>query len=471
MVIDERHRRIQLRGQPRREDWLLPRSLWAPKGTGKQVISIGDGGAGEDLVPGTGSPYQHRQSATIGHSMGPWLTVIGIGEDGVEGLSGDARRALAAAETIFGGTRHLALLSPEVKGERKPWPVPFGQAYEMVLAHRGRNVAILASGDPMFYGMGASISRFVAMEEMRILPAPSSFSLAAARVGWPMQDTILTSVHGRPVETLHLHLAPGARLLVLSNDGTTPAAIARMLTERGFGSSALAALEHLGGPDERRIDGVANSWAHARTADLNVVAIECRGGADAHPYSRIGGLPDSAFVHDGQLTKRDVRAITLTRLAPLPGELLWDVGAGCGSIGIEWMRAHPSCRAIAIEAHAGRRAYIERNCRALGVPDLKIVAGEAPAAFSGLDTPDAIFIGGGFGDAGVVDTCWRDLRPGGRLVANAVTVQNEALLVAWHERAGGELTRISVAHAEPLGGFDAWRTALPVTVFSAVKPR
>ncbi|CAN5314689.1 bifunctional cobalt-precorrin-7 (C(5))-methyltransferase/cobalt-precorrin-6B (C(15))-methyltransferase [soil metagenome] len=400
--------------------------------------------------------------------MAPWLTVIGIGEDGFDGLSAEAKQAIDAAEIMFGGRRHLDFL-PKGAAERVAWPSPFSQAFAMLAARRGKRVVVLASGDPMFYGMGASLTRHIAPSEMHILPAPSSFSLAAARMGWPLQDTILTSVHGRPIETLHVHIAPEVRLIVLSNDGTTPAAIAQLLDGRGFGASTVTVLEHLGGPQERRVEGTAGGWMHPSAADLNVVAIACRADPAAQSLSRIGGLPDSAFQHDGQLTKRDIRAVTLSRLAPLPGELLWDVGAGSGSIGIEWMRSHPACRAIAIEAHEGRRENIAENSRALGVPDLKIVGGEAPAVLRDLETPDAIFIGGGLTDAGVFDACWDALKPDGRLVANAVTLQSEVFIAGLKARHGGELTRLSVAQADTLGSFDTWRTALPVTIYSTIK--
>jgi len=330
---------------------------------------------------------------------------------------------------------------------------------------------VLASGDPMFFGVGASLARELAPGELRILPAPSSVSLAAARLGWPLQSTPVVSLVARPLAALNAHIHPGTRLLVLSNDGDSPAAIAALLRERGFGPSRLSVFEHLGGARERRIDGLAEGWSLARAADLNLLAIECLAGAEARYLALTPGLPDDAYRHDGQLTKRDVRAITLSRLAPSPGELLWDVGAGCGSIGIEWLRAHPSCRAIAIEADEGRQAHIAHNRDALGVPGLQLVAGRAPEALEGLAAPDAIFIGGGVTVPGVLHGCWQALKPGGRLVANAVTLQSEAALVAFRGEQGGELTRIEVAQAKPLGGFDTWRAALPISLLEVRKPR
>ncbi|AHZ69930.1 uroporphyrin-III C/tetrapyrrole methyltransferase [Pseudomonas mandelii JR-1] len=393
---------------------------------------------------------------------------MGIGEDGFKGLGKNARRALLGASRIFGGQRQLDLLPACIRGERQLWPSPF--SLDPVLALRGEPVCVLASGDPMFFGVGASLARQVPDAEMLILPAPSSCSLAAARMGWPLQEVVTLSVVARPLAALNAQLFSGVRLLVLSNDGQSPAAVAALLRERGFGPSRLSVLEHLGGANERRIDGVANDWNDPAVADLNLIAIECIAAPDTPRLSRLAGLPDSAFQHDGQLTKRDVRAITLARLAPVPGELLWDVGAGSGSIGIEWMRAHPSCRTLAIEADEGRQLLIEHNRDALGVPGLQLIRGSAPQALAGLELPDAIFIGGGVTREGVLDTCWAQLKPGGRLIANAVTLQSEVTLMTWRERHGGELTRIHVAQAQPLGEFDTWRQALPITLLDVTKP-
>ncbi|NWL23622.1 precorrin-6y C5,15-methyltransferase (decarboxylating) subunit CbiE [Pseudomonas umsongensis] len=400
--------------------------------------------------------------------MPPWLTVVGIGEDGFKGLGKNARRALLGASRIIGGQRQLDLLPVCIRGERQLWPSPFSLA--PVLERYGEPVCVLASGDPMFFGVGASLARQIPSSEMLVLPAPSSCSLAAARMGWPLQDVVTLSVVARPIAALNAQLSSGVRLLVLSNDGQSPAAIAALLRERGFGPSRLSVLEHLGGEAERRIDGAANDWSDPVVADLNLIAIECIAQANAPRLSRLAGLPDSAFRHDGQLTKRDVRAITLARLAPVPGELLWDVGAGSGSIGIEWMRAHPGCRALAIEADEGRQLLIEHNRDALGVPGLQLIRGSAPQALVGLERPDAVFIGGGVTREGVLDACWAALKPGGRLIANAVTLQSEMTLMAWREQHGGELTRIHIAQAQPLGDFDTWRQALPITLLDVVKP-
>ncbi|MCO7057595.1 precorrin-6y C5,15-methyltransferase (decarboxylating) subunit CbiE [Pseudomonas juntendi] len=400
--------------------------------------------------------------------MTPWLTVVGIGEDGFPGLGKQARRALLGATKIVGSPRQLALLPHCTRAEQLPWPSPF--SLNPVLALRGEPVCVLASGDPMFYGVGASLARLVPAAEMRVLSMPSSCALAAARLGWPVQDLHVVSLVARPLAALNANLYSGLRLLVLSNDGDSPAAIAALLCERGFGPSRLQVFEHLGGEAERTLVGTAQDWPHTDIAALNLVAIDCQATPHAPRHHRLAGLPDSAFRHDGQLTKRDVRAMTLARLAPQPGELLWDVGAGCGSIGIEWMRAHPACRALAIEADEGRQGFIEHNRDALGVPGLQLVRGKAPAALHGLEPPDAIFIGGGVTREGVLDLCWASLRPGGRLVANAVTLQSELALAHFRQRHGGELTRVHVAHAQPLGAFDTWRQALPITLLEVQKP-
>ncbi|WP_176038147.1 precorrin-6y C5,15-methyltransferase (decarboxylating) subunit CbiE [Brucella tritici] len=403
--------------------------------------------------------------------MARWLTVIGIGEDGLDGLGKTALMALNSATVIFGGKRHLDFLSGSIKAERVAWPSPFDEAFAMIEAYHGQPVVVLASGDPMFFGVGATLSRHFSPEEMHVLSYPSSLSLAAARMGWSLQDVRTVSVHGRPFELLLSHVLPGERLLVLSNDGSTPAKTAAVLKNKGFGQSRMTVLEHIGGPKERRVQGIAENWSHERCADLNVLAIECIAAPETNLFSPVAGLPDGAFENDGQLTKRDVRAVTLSRLQPLPRQLLWDVGAGCGSIGIEWMRVHPSCRAIAIEADEQRQGMIERNRAALGVPGLQLVRGEAPFALEGLEAPDAIFIGGGVTDEGVLQACWNALKPGGRLVANAVTLQSEMLLFNWRETFGGELTRLGVAQAGALGSFDVWRQALPVTIYCGLKAK
>ncbi|WP_263264977.1 precorrin-6y C5,15-methyltransferase (decarboxylating) subunit CbiE [Pseudomonas sp. RIT-PI-S] len=400
--------------------------------------------------------------------MLPWLTIIGIGEDGYPGLGKQARHALLQANLIMGAPRQLALLPACLSAERLPWPKPF--SLEPVLQRRGTPVCVLASGDPMFHGVGASLARQLPPSELRVFSAPSSPSLAAARLGWALADTPVLSLVGRSPALLNRYLHDGTRLLVLASDGHTPAEVAQRLCATGFDASTLHVFEHLGGPQERCLRATAGQWQHHTTADLNLIALELVAGPDARPLACVPGLPDAAFSHDGQLTKRDVRALTLGRLAPRPGQLLWDVGAGCGSIGIEWMRAHPSCQAIAIEANDGRQGLIERNRDALGVPGLQLIPGRAPAALEGLPRPDAIFIGGGVTAEGVLAGCWKALKPGGRLVANAVTLESEMALFNWQALHGGELVRIQVAQARPLGNFHTWGQALPITLLDLPKP-
>jgi precorrin-6Y C5,15-methyltransferase (decarboxylating) len=371
------------------------------------------------------------------------------------------------ARIVFGSPRQLELLPSCIRAERRAWPSPFSLA--PLLELRGTPVCVLASGDPMLFGIGATLAKQLPAAEMQILPAPSSYSLAAARLGWPLQDTALLSLVARPIAALNAAIYPGVRLLILSNDGASPAAVAELLQARGFGPSRMSVLEHLGGEREHRIEGSAQTWTAIDCAHLNIIAVECIGADTAQIWPLTSGLPDNAYRHDGQLTKRDVRALTLARLAPKPGELLWDVGAGCGSIGIEWMRAHPTCRAIAVEADAGRQLLIEHNRNALGVPALQLIKGQAPDALSGLAAPDAIFIGGGVTVPGVLESCWQRLRGGGRLLANAVTVQSEMRLQQWREQYGGELLRINIAQAQPLGAFDTWRAALPITLLEVYK--
>ncbi|MFI1223860.1 MULTISPECIES: precorrin-6y C5,15-methyltransferase (decarboxylating) subunit CbiE [unclassified Streptomyces] len=399
------------------------------------------------------------------------VSVVGIGADGFSGLSGTAREALCAAEVLIGGARQLELLPPECAGARVGWPSPLRPAVPRLLAeHRGRRIAVLASGDPMFYGIGRALAEELGPAGLHVLPHPSSVAYACARLGWPQEDTEVVTLVGRPAARLAASLYEGRRLLVLSADASTPATVAALLTSHGFGPSRLRVLEQLGGPDESCAEGLARQWAHAPGDRLNVIAIECRASADALRLGTVPGLPDEAYEHDGQLTKRHIRAATLGALAPGPGELLWDVGGGSGSIAIEWLRAHPSCRALSVERDPVRAERITRNAERLGVPGLRVVTGPAPSALAGLPVPDAVFIGGGLTAPGLLDACWEALRPGGRLVANTVTLESEALLAERHKAHGGELVRLAVAHAVPVGGFTGWRQAMPVTQWSVTKP-
>jgi precorrin-6Y C5,15-methyltransferase (decarboxylating) len=399
-----------------------------------------------------------------------WLSIVGIGEDGVEGLSAVARGLVSGAEIVFGGKRHLGLAGPLIRGAVRPWPSPLDSAVAEVLAQRGRQVCVLASGDPYHYGIGALLARHVAPGEIMVVPAPSAFSLAAARLGWPLAECALVSLHGRELDRIRPHLQPGARVLALTSDGDGPAALAGLLRTIGFGTSRLTVLEALGGPRERIRATTAADFSLGDIAALNTVAIEVVALDGARIIARAPGLPDAMFEHDGQITKPEVRAVTLSSLAPRRGELLWDVGAGAGSVAIEWMLADTSLRAIAIEAQAERAARIRRNAASFGVPGIEIVQGAAPGALTGLPAPDAIFVGGGASDAGVLDAVVAALRRGGRLVVNAVTLQTEALLLARHAGLGGELLRIAIARAEPVGSMTAFRPALPVTQWRWVKP-
>ena len=401
--------------------------------------------------------------------MTPWLAIVGLGEDGLEGLTPAARALVESAEVLVGGERHLAMV-PEDGRARLTWTSPLKLLVEEILERRDQRICVLATGDPMAYGIGVTLAKRLPREEMTIIPAPSAFSLAAARLGWSLAETDQLTLHGRPLALLNAYLQPGARLLILSEDGTTPAQVAGVLRERGYGESIITLLEHMGGPKEMIAEGTAADWGEGRTADLNTLAVHCRAGAEAALLPRTPGLPDDAFRHDGQLTKREVRAATLAALAPVPGQRMWDVGAGCGSIAIEWMRAAWEARAVAIERNPDRLALIAANAAALGTPKLKVVAGEAPAALEGLDPPDAVFIGGGATTEGLFEACWQALRPGGRLVANAVTLEGEQTLVRWRSEVGGDLTRIAVSRAEPVGPFTGWRPLMPVTQFRVTKP-
>jgi precorrin-6Y C5,15-methyltransferase (decarboxylating) len=395
------------------------------------------------------------------------VTVAGIGADGWPSLSPLARDAIGQAEVIIGGSRHLALLPATVKGRRVPLPSPLLPVLpEVIASHADEALVVLASGDPMFYGIGTSLARLLGPTRLRVLPHPSSVSLAAARLGWPLNDVDVVSLVGRPRELLHPLLQPGRRVLALTAHETAAADIRALLDARGYGASPVTVLADLGGPDEHVAPAGEASEPHSRLA---VIAIECRLDPAAAPLPRTPGLPDDAFGPDGQLTKREVRALALAALAPVPGQLLWDVGAGSGSIGIEWMRVHPASRAIAIEPREDRRERIARNAAALGVPNLAVKAGYAPEALTGLSTPDAVFIGGGVTAAGVVPACWDALGPGGRLVANAVTLEGQAVLADWRQRLGGTLTRIGVERADGLGTFTTWRPALPVVQWSIQK--
>ena len=392
----------------------------------------------------------------------PWLTIVGIGVDGMEGLSTEARDAVAAAEVLVGGERHLAKID-DTGAERVGWGKDFEAGVEAIRKFEGKRVVVLASGDPMHYGAGATLARRFGINALKIIPVPGAFSLAAARMGWSLPDCNCVTVHGRALERVNLYLAPGARLIVLSWDGRTPAELAALLTAKGYGDSPLAVFEHMGGPGERRVTGTAQDWPGEDIAALNTVCIDCVGGPDAVHWSRAPGLPEEAFEHDNMITKREVRAATISALGPLPGETLWDIGAGSGTVAIEWLRLEPRAEAIAIERDETRLGFIRANAGALGVPELRIVEDAAPEALDGIEgAPDAVFVGGGVSDPAVLAAAWGRLKPGGRLVANAVTLDAQEALLVFRGEHGGDITSISVARSGAVGRLSGLRPLMEV---------
>lgn len=396
----------------------------------------------------------------------PWLHIVGIGEDGMDGLLPATRAVVEAAEVIIGGDRHHRL-SDAVTAERVAWPSPFDALIDLLLGMKGRRVVVLATGDPLWFSVGARIGRSIAPTEITYHPQLSAFQLASARMGWSMADLETLTVHGRPVEQMIAFIQPHARLLILTTGAETPAQIARFLTERGFGKSPMTVLAAMGGEDEARFDGIAESWDHTVPA-FNTLAVECVAAPDAALLPRVPGLADELFQSDGTMTKQEVRAATLAKLMPMRGALLWDIGTGCGSVAVEWMRGARYARAIGIEPRADRRAMAAANALALGVPKLELVEGLVPEALKGLDAPDAVFIGGGLSEE-TFDAAWAALRPLGRMVCNAVTLESEALLLELHKRHGGQLVKLMVNRAEPVGSLTGWRPLMPVTQWSLIK--
>jgi precorrin-6Y C5,15-methyltransferase (decarboxylating) len=401
--------------------------------------------------------------------MQKWLSIVGIGEDGLGGLNAIALSVLEQATIIVGGERHLSMLSPDDKREKITWKSPFHASITEIISRRGEAICVLASGDPLCYGVGATILKHIPISEVTIIPTLSAFSLACSRLGWPLTEVESLSLCGRPADLLQSYIYPGAKLLILSEGKNTPVIVAEILRKRGYGNSKITVLERMGNVEESIFTDIANNWTKTNIAALNTIAVECIGDMGIVPLSRFPGLPDNAFHHDGQLTKREVRAVTLSSLAPLPGELLWDVGAGCGSISIEWLRSHVRCRAIAIEQNSTRLNYIADNAAALGTPNLQIIAGKSTEVIENLPTPNAIFIGGGVTEPEILEMCWKALLSGGRMVVNVVTLEGEQRLYQWYEKVGGNFTRIAIQRAEPIGKFLGWKGMSPVTQWVGIK--
>lgn len=401
--------------------------------------------------------------------MTRWLTITGMGEDGWNGLPAKARHAIETAEVIVGSSRLLAFL-PATGAERHEWPQPFSAVVDRIRPLSGRKTVILATGDPLNYGVARKLMEFIPFAEMEIIPHLSAFSLAAARVGWSLPDCDTLTLHGRDAAHIEPFIQPDARLIVLTADASTIPEATRRLTARGFGKSEITVLENMGGPRERISSFIADTPPDTEHSDLNTLAIRCIASPGAKVFSRLAGLPDDAFRHDGQLTKREVRAATLAALAPSPEKLLWDVGAGCGSVSIEWMRVARGAEAVAFESNADRLAMIAVNADALGTPRLKVIAGEAPASFAGQPAPDAVFIGGGIWIPGVFEQSWEALKPGGAMVANVVTIEGELHLYDLHEKHGGDLIRMEISQLTHVGRLRALRPRMAVTQWRATKP-
>lgn len=392
----------------------------------------------------------------------PWLNIVGIGEDGTDGLSPAALALVETAEIIIGGDRHHTL-APNVHAERLAWPSPFDVMIDTIRAQKGKRVVVLVTGDPLWYSVGARILKSIPADEITFHPQLSAFQLAAARMGWSLADIETLTVHGRAVEQIVSYFAPGARLLVLTKDASSITDIATLLCDRGYAGSVLTVLEALGGPKERCVNMTAET-AHAEVSNFQTLAVECVAGVDAIVLPRTG-LPDDAFAHDGKMTKRAVRALALSKLVPLRGQMLWDIGCGCGSIGIEWMRGAPEAQAIGFDPNADRRALAAQNALVLGTPKLQLVGGTAPDCLEGQPAPDAVFFGGGISFA-AIDASIDALNPFGRVVAHAVTMESEQVIVAACEKYGGELQRVHVETLSPVGPYRGWKPAMPVVQWS-----
>lgn len=394
------------------------------------------------------------------------IHIIGIGEDGLDGLSPVVKSLLDGADILVGGERHLDMI--ESSARKISWGVGLNHGIDEIKANQDKEICVLATGEPLWFGIGTTLLRHIDKDHIQVHPTSGAFSLAAARMGWAIPDCVCMTIHGRALENLNRYVAPGAKILILSRDGKSAVEVADLLAKYGYGQSKITVFEHMGGDKENKLSGTATGWT-AKTADLNTIALECVAEKGARRLPLTPGLDDDLFEHDGQLTKREVRAVTLSTLAPQPGELLWDVGGGCGSIAIEWMRTHPSCKAIAIEQNDKRRSMIAHNGAALGVPTLEIVDGRAPEALDGLVTPDAIFVGGGISIPGLLERCWNALPVGGRLVANTVTLEAEREMLHFQSKFGGRLVRIAVSREENVGRLTVLKPMAPVLQLCVVK--
>ncbi|SLN29497.1 precorrin-6y C5,15-methyltransferase (decarboxylating) subunit CbiE [Pseudooctadecabacter jejudonensis] len=396
----------------------------------------------------------------------PWLHIVGIGEDGMDGLTPATRTIVEAAEVIVGGDRHHTL-SSNPNAERIAWPSPFDAMINTLESLKDRRVVVLVTGDPLWFSVGARIGRAIPADQIVYHPQLSAFQLASARMGWSLADCETLTVHGRPVEQMIAFIQPDQRLIVLTTGAETPGQIATFLTDRGFGGSSMTVLAAMGGAREERFDGTAADWSHDVPA-FNTLCIECVAAPDAALLPRVPGLADDLFQSDGTMTKREVRAATVAKLMPMRGALLWDIGTGCGSVAIEWMRAARYARAIGIEPRTDRRAMAAENALALGAPKLELIDGKVPQALENLEPPDAVFIGGGLSPE-TFEAVWAAVRPLGRVVANAVTLESEAQLIALHKLHGGDLVRLQTHRADPVGAFTGWRPSMPVTQWSLIK--
>ena len=397
--------------------------------------------------------------------MTAWLNIVGIGEDGMDGLTPVTRATVEQADVVIGGERHHGL-TPNLKAERIAWPSPFDALIDTIRTHRGKKVVVLATGDPLWYSVGPKIAKSFEAEEVVFHPQLSAFQWLAVRMGWSLADLETLTIHGRPVQQMIPFIRPNARLLLLTTGAQTPSEVAEILTARGYGASRITVFGALGGDREARFDGIASEWKHV-VPDFNSMAVECIAGEGAQVLPLMG-LPDDAFASDGTMTKQEVRAITLAKLMPMRGAVLWDVGCGSGSVAIEWMRGARDAVAFGVEPRADRIALATQNSLALGAPRLTVIEGRAPESLVGLPKPDAVFVGGGLTQE-TFQIAWDALSSHGRFVANAVTLETEAVLRDLHLKFGGQLIRLAVERAEPVGRLTGWRPAMTVTQWSIVK--